>query len=79
VTGSIPLVLGGDFAQILPVICRGSRQATILACIRHSTIWSKLKILYLKKSMHVITSDANQVFLTFLKDMVCNSQLHGQL
>jgi len=79
VFGGIPLVLGGDFAQILPVIHRGSRQATILACIRHSTIWSKLKVLYLRKSMRVITSDANQVFLTFLKDMVSNSQLHGQL
>jgi len=29
--------------------------------------------------MHVVTSDANQVFFTFLKDMVCNSQLYGQL
>jgi len=36
--GGIPIVLGGDFAQILPVIRRGSRQATVLACIRHSSI-----------------------------------------
>jgi len=36
VFGGIPLVLGGDFAPILPVIHRGTRQATVLACIRHS-------------------------------------------
>ena len=29
--------------------------------------------------MRVIACDANQVFLTFLKDMVSNHQLHGQL
>jgi len=79
VFGGIPVVVGGDFAQILPVIRRGSRQATILACIRHFTIWSGLKVLYLRRSMRVIASDANQVFLTFLKEMVSNLQLHGQL
>ena len=31
--GRIPTVLGGDFAQILPVVRRGSRQATVQACL----------------------------------------------
>jgi len=79
VFGGIPVVLGSDFAQILPVIRCGTRETTILACIRHSTIWSRPKVLYLRRSICVIPSDANQVFLTFLKDMVSNPHLHGQL
>ena len=78
VFGGIPVVLAGDFAQILPVIRRGTRQATVLACIRHSTIWHKLQVLQLRRSMRVIASEANQVFLTFLRDLVLNPQLYVQ-
>ena len=79
VFGGIPVVLGGDFAQILPVIRRGTRQATVLACIRHASMWHKLRVLQLRRSMRVIASEANQVFLTFLRDLVLNPQLYGQL
>jgi len=79
VFGRIPVVLGGDFAQILPVIRRGTRQATVLACIRHASIWHKLQVLHLRRSTRGIASEANQVFLTFLRDLVLNPQLYGQL
>jgi hypothetical protein len=79
VFGGIPTVLGGDFAQILPVVRRGTRQATVLACIQHGSIWEHLKVLKLKTSMRVIASDANGVFLTFLHDLVANPLHHGQL
>jgi len=77
--GGIPTVLGGDFAQILPVIRRGTRQSTVLASIQHSSIWHHLHILKLKTSMRMIASEANQVFLTFLTNMVTNLALHGKL
>jgi len=77
VFGGIPVVLGGDFAQILPVILRGTRQATVLACIRHASIWASLHIRKLKTIICVIASDANQFFLTFIKDLVTNPLLHG--
>jgi len=77
--GGIPMVLGGDFAQILPVIRRGTRQSTVLASIQHSSIWHHLHILKLKTSMRMIASEANQVFLTFLTDMVTNHALHGKI
>ena len=31
--GGIPMVLGGDFAQILPVVPRGNREAIVAANI----------------------------------------------
>jgi len=77
--GGIPIVLGADFAQILPVISRGSRQAMVLACIRHSSIWENLQVLKLTRSMRIIASNANQVFLAFLKVMVTNPLLHRHL
>ena len=77
--GGIPLVLGGHFAQILPMIRHGTRQATVLACIRHSSIWENLQALKLTRSMHIIASNGNQGFLAFLKVMVTNPLLHGHL
>ena len=75
----IPTVLGGDFAQILPVIRRGARQLTVLASIRHSPIWNALRIVRLRRSMPMIISDANQEFLSFLREMVINSFLYGSM
>jgi len=75
--GGIPTELGGDFAQILPVICRGTRQSTVLASIQHCSIWPHLHILKLKTSMRMMASEANQVYLTFLRDMVTNPLHHG--
>ena len=77
--GGIPTVLGGDFAQILPVIRRGARQLTVLASIRHSLFWNRLHILRLRRSMRMITSEANQEFLSFLREMVTNSLLYGSM
>ena len=77
--GGIPTVLGRDFAQILPVIHRGARQLTVLATIRHSSIWNGLRILRLRRSMHMITSEANQEFLLFLREMVSNPFLYGTM
>jgi len=77
--GGIPTVLGGDFAQILPVIRRGTRQSTVLASLQHSSIWHHLHILRLKTSMRIVANEANQEFLTFLRSMVTNSDLYGRL
>ena len=63
----------------LPVIRRGTGQATVLACICHSSIWHKLQILQLLRSIYIVACKVNQVFLTFLQDLVRNLQLHGQL
>jgi len=79
VFGGIPTVLSGDFAQILPVIRRGTRQATVNACIRHGSIWEHLRVLKLTTSMRVVASDANRTFLTFLRNMATNPHHYGWL
>jgi len=77
--GRIPTVLGGDFALILPAIRRCTRQSTVLASIQYCSIWPHLQILKLKTSMPMMASEVNQVFLTFLRDMITNPIHHGNL
>ena len=69
----IPTVLGGDFAQILPVIRRVTRQSPVLASIQKSSIWHRLTILRLKTCMRMVASEVNQQYLTFLRNMVTNT------
>ena len=36
--GGLPVIMGGDFAQILPVVRRGTRATVVGACIQRSYI-----------------------------------------
>src|SRR5437588_904756 len=77
--GGITTVLGGDFAQILPVVRRGSRTATVQASLRHSSMWSSLHILRLSTTMRIAATDSNQVFIDFLKSLVNDHTKYGRL
>lgn len=77
--GDIPIILGGDFAQILPVVRRGSKHSTIQASVQHSSIWSQLKILQLRQNMRMIQGIVNHNYLTFLHSMVHNPTFYGEL
>ena len=55
--GDIPTVFGGDFAQILPVIPRGTRPVIIEATLQKSFLWKKFQILYLQQNMRICNSD----------------------
>lgn len=77
--GRIPTILGGDFAQILPVVRRGSRQAPVQVCIQHSSIWNSLQVLRLKTSMRIAANSANQFLIDFLKDLVSNPTKFGKI
>ena len=39
----IPIVLGGDFAQILPVVPRGNREAIVSANIQKTFLWPRFQ------------------------------------
>jgi hypothetical protein len=49
--GGLPIVFGGDFQQILPVIEKGSRAEIVGACIQRSHIWPSLQVLHLHQNM----------------------------
>jgi hypothetical protein len=51
--GGIPVVLGGDFRQILPVIEGGSRSEIVSATITNSPLWKFVCILKLHENMRL--------------------------
>ena len=51
INGGLPIVFGGDFKQILPVIVKGSHAQTVGACFQRSWIWRSIKVLKLTENM----------------------------
>jgi hypothetical protein len=48
-----PIMLGGDFRQILPVVRKGSRSAIVNASITSSPLWQHATILKLRTNMRL--------------------------
>ncbi|XP_071727493.1 uncharacterized protein [Rutidosis leptorrhynchoides] len=51
--GGMPILLGGDFRQILPVIPKGKRQNVVHACINRSDLWQHCQLHTLSRVMRV--------------------------
>ncbi|XP_071711946.1 uncharacterized protein [Rutidosis leptorrhynchoides] len=51
--GGMPILLGGDFRQILPVIPKGKRQEIVHACINRSDLWQHCHLHTLSRIMRV--------------------------
>ncbi|XP_062000159.1 uncharacterized protein LOC133717461 [Rosa rugosa] len=51
--GGKPILLGGDFRQILPVITGGTKEQIINASLNSSYIWSSFKIFHLTENMRL--------------------------
>ena len=77
--GNIPILLGGDVAQILPVVCRGNRAQTVAACIQQSFIWRHLTVLSLKQNMRVQQGQHTAQFIEWLLQLSYNSNWHRQM
>ena len=67
--GNISIVLGGDFAQILPVVRRRNRGAIVGACLQRSFLWSRFTILSFVKNMKVREGKVDQEFANWLRQM----------
>ena len=77
--GDIPILLGGDFAQILPVVRKGSRSQIVFACLQSSFLWPKFKRLSLKFNMRVRQGMLNEQFASFLLAMSYTPAMYGRL
>jgi hypothetical protein len=64
--GGVPVVLGGDFAQTLPVKPGAGRAATVAICLRRSFIWRQLQLLTLRQNMRLQGGGVNAQFATWL-------------
>ncbi|GMF63155.1 unnamed protein product [Phytophthora fragariaefolia] len=51
--GGKPVVLSGDFRQILPVVARGTPAEMIDACLKSSHLWSHFRQVHITENMRV--------------------------
>ncbi|XP_062007589.1 uncharacterized protein LOC133724759 [Rosa rugosa] len=51
--GGKPILLGGDFRQILPVITGGTKEQIIEASLNYSYLWQSFKIFHLTENMRL--------------------------
>jgi PIF1-like helicase len=65
--GGCPVVFGGDFQQILPVVVKGSRQQIVGQCIQRSQLWEHVHVLKLKLNMRLNQDEAH--FAEWLLDV----------
>ena len=77
--GGIPTVFGGDFAQILPVIKRGSRAQIVDACLQRSFLWPSFRILTLRQNMRVRHGEENQHFADWVRSLSCDMSKTGSI
>nr|XP_028964644.1 uncharacterized protein LOC114827138 [Malus domestica] len=59
--GGKPILFGGDFKQILPVVPSGSVADIVQASLTSSYIWSYLTIFFLKQNMRLSKTGLNEV------------------
>ena len=72
--GGPPVIMGGDFAQILPVVRRGTRATIVGACIQRSFIWPRLSVLFLRQNMRLLHNENSREFGTWLQILSHNPQ-----
>lgn len=66
--GGKPVVLGGDFRQILPVVPKGSRATIVDASITNSNLWKHVVVLTLNINMRLLNPTLPIAQLTELSD-----------
>ncbi|XP_028066918.1 uncharacterized protein LOC114269761 [Camellia sinensis] len=59
VFGGKLFILGGDFRQILLIVPKGRREATIAASLKESTIWNHCRVLYLRTNTRIMAHDTS--------------------
>ena len=77
--GGLPIVMGGDFAQILPVVRRGTRATIVGACIQRSYIWPRLSLLFLRQNMRLLHDANNREFATWLQELSYNPEWRNRI
>ena len=58
--GGIPVLLCGDFRQLLPVVKSGTQAQIVKASIKKSYLWRRIKVSHLTINMQVFLSENNQ-------------------
>ena len=77
--GGIPMVLGGDFAQILPVVPRGNREAIVAANIQNPSLWPRFQKLFLRQNMRIRKEVDNEAFADWIGKISYDPAFYGRI
>lgn len=77
----IPVVFGGDFAQIPPVVPNGSKADIIMTSIRYWVNWSYFTVLHLTENIRLrgVTSPENLQYADYLARLLYTPELYGAI
>jgi hypothetical protein len=76
--GSIPVLFGSNWAQILPIVHDGTQGEIVNACLHQSYIWLHLKVLFLTINMRAVRVE-NTAYTSWLGNMSVDRTLNGAL
>ena len=76
---SIPIILGSNFAQILPIVKRGTRANIVAAYLQQSFLQPSLHILLLYQNIRVLEGELNQRFATQVYSLSYNPTLTSRI
>ena len=65
--GGKPILLAGDFRQILPVVKKGSRAQTVDAVINRSLLWKQFRCFQLTENMRVLQHGSSEQLNQFIQ------------
>lgn len=79
--GGLPAILGGDWAQILPVVRHGNRAAIVQACFQQSFLWLQFQMLTLSTNMRLYSNvvGRNQEYATWLSQLSYDPAMRGEI
>jgi hypothetical protein len=77
--GGVPAILGGDFAQTLPIVAHGYRARTVAASLRRSFVWHGLEVMTLRQNMRLQGAGLNADFARWLANLSYNQQMMGPI
>ena len=70
--GGVPVLFGGDFAQILPVVLQGTRATIVGACLQRTEFWPRLQCLHLTQNMRLAAGGENAAYARWIADVPYN-------
>lgn len=74
--GGFPIVLRGDFAQILQVVKNENQARIVDACLQQSSLWPHLKILKLCQNVRLHSDDINAEYARWFSQLFYNLSLN---
>lgn len=77
--GGIPVVFGGDFAQILPVVPGGNRAKTVDATLQRSMVFPTCMVKRLTQNMRLQQGNDNLDFANWIRNMSYFNHLIGSI